>query len=80
MRGQFRLYDYDALVFRGPLESRADAEKRKSRTTKGKRDVLSNWFRARVHPVKVEPDGSISDGYAASVALWRIQTKARTEE
>ena len=69
--GSFRLYDFDRLCFVGPRETRTEAEKRKSRITAKRRDHQTNWFRIRVHPVKVATDGTITFPYRRSIEQWR---------
>ena len=71
VRGNFRLYDFQHRRFVGPLETRKEAEKRKSSQARGKRDALTNYFRTRVHPVSVEPDGkAITQAHQESIAAW----------
>lgn len=80
INGSFRLYDFVTSRFEGPLETRAQAEKRKSSRTTGKRDTLSNWYRIRVHPVQVESDGeTITDKWRECITRWRKETAPTPE-
>jgi hypothetical protein len=72
MKPSFRLCDFTTLAFLGPVESRKDAEKRKTRATRGKRDATNNWYRLRVHPVRVEADGrTIEESWRRTIEDWR---------
>ena len=70
-RDNFRLYDFQHRRLVGPLETRKEAEKRRSSQTRGKRDTLTSCLRTRVHPVSVEPDGkTITQAHQESIAAW----------